>query len=81
MPIESQFNYTAVDISPNGCLMVAVNEKGEAQMISMISQTVVYTYKLNQAASCVKFSPNGEHFAIAKNNIGLSIRKKTLLGN
>lgn len=50
--------------------MVAVNEKGEAQMISMISHTVIHTYKFSSAALCVKFSPDGKYFAAAKENMG-----------
>lgn len=70
LSLESRFNYTAIDISPNGCLMVAVNERGEAQMISMISHTVIHTYKFSSAALCVKFSPDGKYFAAAKENMG-----------
>lgn len=67
---ESKYNYTAIDISPNGCLMVAANERGEAQMISMVSYTVIHTYKLSSTALCVKFSPDGKFFAMSKDNMG-----------
>ncbi|KAG4068090.1 hypothetical protein HA402_001515 [Bradysia odoriphaga] len=69
LALESKFNYTSIDISPNGCLLVAVNEKGAAQMISLVSNTVVHTYKFSSAARCVKFSPDGAFFAIAKENM------------
>ena len=51
--------------------MVAVNERGEAQMISMVSQTVIHTYKFSSAARAVRFSPNGEYFAVSKENMGM----------
>lgn len=70
LSLESKFNYTAVAMSPNGCLMVAINEKGEAQMISMISQTVIYTHKFTEAANSIQFSPDGKYFAVAKSNLG-----------
>lgn len=70
LSLESKFNYTTLDISPNGCLMIAVNERGEAQMISMVSCTVIHTYKFSSAALCVKFSPDGRYFAISKENMG-----------
>lgn len=73
LALESKFDYTCIDISPNGCLLVAVNEKGFAQMISLISNTVIHTYKFSSAALCVKFSPDGLHFAIAKENMGKHI--------
>uniref|UniRef100_A0A336M8R8 CSON013792 protein n=1 Tax=Culicoides sonorensis TaxID=179676 RepID=A0A336M8R8_CULSO len=68
LSFESMYNYTAMDLSPNGCLLVAVNEKGQAHMISMISQTVIHKYKFSTAVSCIKFSPNGKYFAACKEN-------------
>lgn len=59
-----------MDLSPNGCLLVAVNEKGQAHMISMISQTVIHKYKFSSAVSSIKFSPNGKYFAACKENFG-----------
>lgn len=67
--MDSRYNYTAIGISPNGCLLIAVNEKGEAQMISMISQTVIYTHKFAENVNCVRFSPNGRYFAVARAHI------------
>lgn len=49
--------------------MIAVNEKGEAQMISMISQTVIYTHKFSEKVNIVRFSPDGKYFAIAREHI------------
>lgn len=49
--------------------MIAVNEKGEAQMISMISKTVIYTHKFSETINCIRFSPNGKYFAIARAHI------------
>lgn len=78
LALESKFNYTSLDISPNGCLLVAVNEKGAAQMISLVSNTVIHTYKFSSAALCVKFSPDGSHFAISKENMGKAIIVPTM---
>lgn len=69
LSLQSRFNYTAIDVSPNGCLLLAVNERGEAQLISLLSQTVIHTYKFSSAALCVRFSPDGTHFAAAKENM------------
>lgn len=66
LSLESKYNYSTIAISPNGCLMVAVNEQGEAQMISLISNTVIYSHKFREAATCIQFSPNGKYFAVAR---------------
>ncbi|XP_052888614.1 periodic tryptophan protein 2 homolog [Anopheles moucheti] len=65
--IESQYNYTAIDLSPNGCLLVVVNEIGEAQMISMISQTTIHRYKFRGEVKHLRFSPDGRFFAACVN--------------
>lgn len=69
LSLDSRYNYTAIALSPNGCLLVAVNEKGEAQMISMISQTVIYSHKFAENVNCVRFSPDGRYFAVARAHI------------
>lgn len=69
LSLDSRYNYTALGISPNGCLMVAVNERGEAQMISMISQTVIYTHKFAETVHWIQFSPDGKYFAVARAHI------------
>ncbi|KAG5874047.1 hypothetical protein JTB14_034623 [Gonioctena quinquepunctata] len=68
LPIESRYNYVALDLSPNGCVLIAVNEEGEAHMISLISQTIVHKYRFKGKVRAVKFSPDGKHFAACKEN-------------
>ncbi|CAB3241185.1 unnamed protein product [Arctia plantaginis] len=63
LSFESYYNYTAVDISPNGSTLLAINEKGEAQMISLLTCTVIHRYKFKQQVNAVKFSPDGKYFA------------------
>lgn len=61
---QSKCNCTAVDISPNGCLMVVTCEDGQAYMISMVSQTIIHKYKFQKEPACVKFSPDGKLFGV-----------------
>ncbi|XP_026745468.1 periodic tryptophan protein 2 homolog [Trichoplusia ni] len=63
LAFESCYNYTAIDVSPNGSTLIAVNEKGEAQMISLLTCTVIHKYKFKQEVNAVKFSPDGKYFA------------------
>lgn len=69
LSLGSNYNYTAIGLSPNGCLMVAVNEKGQAEMISLISQTVIYTHYYKDPVSNIQFSPDGKYFAVAHGTI------------
>lgn len=70
LSLESNFNYTSITLSPDNCLLIAVNEQGLAQMISMISHTVIYQHKFSAEVRCITFSPDGQYFAAAKENIG-----------
>lgn len=47
---------------------MAVNEEGDAHMISLISQTTVHRYRFKGRVSAIKFSPDGKHFAACKEN-------------
>lgn len=68
LPIESRYNYTAVALSPNGVILIAINEDGEADVISLLSKTVIHKFRYNRPVVAVKFSPNGKYFAITKEN-------------
>lgn len=68
LPVESRFNFTSLDLSPDGCILIAVNEEGEAHLISLISRTTVHKYRFKRKVRCVRFSPDGKHFAACKEN-------------
>lgn len=69
LSLESRYNYQSLSLSPDGSLLLAVNENGEAQLISMVSCTVIHNHKFQHAAQCVAFSPDGAHFAVAMHNL------------
>ncbi|XP_011500675.1 PREDICTED: periodic tryptophan protein 2 homolog [Ceratosolen solmsi marchali] len=68
LPIESRFNYNALDLSPNGYILIAINEEGEAHVISMISKMIIHKHRFKRKVQCIKFSPDGKHFAVCKEN-------------
>ncbi|KAJ1525853.1 hypothetical protein ONE63_009048 [Megalurothrips usitatus] len=68
LPVESRLNFTALDLSPDGCILIAVNEEGEAHLISLISRTTVHKYRFKRKVRCVRFSPDGKYFAVCKEN-------------
>ncbi|XP_072746564.1 periodic tryptophan protein 2 homolog [Anoplolepis gracilipes] len=66
LPVESRFDYITIDISPNGTMLVAINTDGEAHIISLISKVILHKYRFKGCPKCVKFSPDGKHFAVCK---------------
>lgn len=64
--IESSFNIEHLALSPNNSTLVAVNEKGDASLISMISQSVIHTHRFNRPVNFITFTPDGMHLIVAK---------------
>ncbi|XP_060652444.1 periodic tryptophan protein 2 homolog [Drosophila nasuta] len=71
LSLESRYNYTNIALSPDGSLMLAINETGDAQLISMVSCTVIHRHKFQTGVQCVSFSPDGSYFAVARENLVL----------
>ena len=68
LPVESKFNLTALALSPDGNLLIAVNEEGEALLISLISKTVLHYFHFHRQVLAVSFSPDGKKIAVTKEN-------------
>ncbi|XP_022217803.2 periodic tryptophan protein 2 homolog [Drosophila obscura] len=71
LSLESRYNYTNIALSPDGSLLIAVNEQGDAQLISMMSCTVIHRHKFQTGVQCICFSPDGKYFAVARENLVL----------
>lgn len=48
-------------------------------MISLASNTIIHKYRFKRAVCSVKFSPNGKHFAVCKENNGKIFAKINIL--
>ncbi|XP_011298217.1 periodic tryptophan protein 2 homolog [Fopius arisanus] len=68
LPVESRFNFNAIDLSPNGTVLIAINEEGEAHIISLISKMSIYKHRFKRPIKCIKFSNDGKYFAVCKEN-------------
>uniref|UniRef100_A0A1B0FLN1 Small-subunit processome Utp12 domain-containing protein n=1 Tax=Glossina morsitans morsitans TaxID=37546 RepID=A0A1B0FLN1_GLOMM len=69
LDVESRFNYTAIGLSPDGSLLLAANEHGQTQLISMISCMVIHQHKFKDKVQYIAFSPSGAYFAVAMQNL------------
>lgn len=53
------------------CFILNVFIVGEAHIISMVSKMIIHTYRFKRRVRCVKFSPDGKHFAVCKESNGM----------
>ncbi|XP_054706940.1 periodic tryptophan protein 2 homolog [Uloborus diversus] len=68
LPIESRYNFTTLALSPNGMLLIAVNERGQALLCSLPHRTVIHQFHFKRPVEDVRFSPNGKFVAVTKEN-------------
>ncbi|XP_003739891.1 periodic tryptophan protein 2 homolog [Galendromus occidentalis] len=68
LPIEADHNFSTLALSPSGSILVAVTERGEFYMISLTSRKVIHRRNFMKPIRAVKFSPDGKHFAMTKEN-------------
>ncbi|KAL1110403.1 hypothetical protein AAG570_007934 [Ranatra chinensis] len=68
LAVEGKYNYSILAISPNGNILITVDEMGDAFLISLISGTLVCKHRFKQPVQCLKFSPDGKYFAACKGN-------------
>ncbi|OQR75106.1 periodic tryptophan protein 2-like [Tropilaelaps mercedesae] len=68
LPVEADHNFVTLALSPSGTLLIAVTEHGECYMISLASRTVIHRRNFMRPIRAVKFSPDGRHFAMTKEN-------------
>ncbi|KAI0226931.1 Periodic tryptophan-like protein 2 [Lamellibrachia satsuma] len=66
LPVESQLNITTLALAPDGNLLIAVNEDGEALLISLVSRSVLHHYHFHRPVHAIRFSPDGRKFAVTK---------------
>ncbi|MPC13856.1 Periodic tryptophan protein 2 [Portunus trituberculatus] len=68
LPIEARYNYTTLALAPNGIILIAAEEDGEVHIINLNFRNVLYRKRFNRPIKSIKFSPDGKHFALTKEN-------------
>ena len=74
MPVETDFNFGHLSISPNGRLLLASTENTYVYLISLMTGSILYhkNFKhISNTINCLSFSPNGTYYAICADNAAL----------
>ncbi|CAL8068598.1 unnamed protein product [Calicophoron daubneyi] len=66
LELNSFHNIRHIAISPSIGLAIAVNEIGEASILSLITGAVVSVYPFRHPISALSFSPDGKYVAVCK---------------
>ncbi|KAJ2808159.1 U3 snoRNP protein [Coemansia guatemalensis] len=70
LPLENKRDIRRLALSPNGNLLLSVDELGQALLINFRKRTVLSYFKLKGKVRDIKFSPDGKYFAVG---IGRSV--------
>lgn len=64
---EHRKNIARIALNKQNTLLLSVDEDGRAILVNFISRTVLHHFNFKDYVLDLKFSPNGEYFAIATN--------------
>ncbi|ESO11264.1 hypothetical protein HELRODRAFT_91552, partial [Helobdella robusta] len=67
LPCECNYNIEHLDVSPNGSMMVLIDE-GMYPTKYSFSRSVIHTHDFRTKIHCVSFSPDGRKFAVTMYN-------------
>ncbi|KAG0637239.1 WD40-repeat-containing domain protein [Tuber brumale] len=62
---EHRKNIARIALSPQGTLLLSIDEDGRAILTNFSRRTVLHHFNFRSAIHDVKFSPDGSHFAVA----------------
>lgn len=65
LPCENTKNVTRIAVSPNGTLLLSVDEEGRCLLINLHRRVVLHWISFKNAVRAIKFSPDGALFAVA----------------
>jgi periodic tryptophan protein 2 len=64
LPFAHRKNITHLDLTPNGQLLLTVDEGGRAILTLFPRRIAIYHFSFKSAVTALSFSPNGRHFVI-----------------
>jgi periodic tryptophan protein 2 len=64
LPFESRALIKRMAMTPNGRLLLTIDEDGHSLCVDFAHRTVLYRFNFKKTPEAVEFSPNGKYFAI-----------------
>jgi len=65
LPFENRINIKHIALSPNGNLLISVDEDGRALLVNFHKGVVLSHFNFKNVVRCLRFSPDGHHFAVS----------------
>ncbi|TEB34224.1 WD40 repeat-like protein [Coprinellus micaceus] len=63
-PFENRKNIALIALSPDGNILITVDEDGRALLVNAKRGTVLHHFNFKQKVKAIKFSPNGKYIAV-----------------
>ncbi|KAG9302928.1 hypothetical protein G9A89_022345 [Geosiphon pyriformis] len=63
-PFENRMNISRIALSPNGTLLISVDENGKCLLINFQRRIVLSEFNFKSTVTDLQFSPNGKFFAV-----------------
>ncbi|EFW22660.1 hypothetical protein D8B26_006252 [Coccidioides posadasii str. Silveira] len=64
LPFSHRSNIARIDLSPNGKLLLSVDEQGKAILTNFPRRLTIYHFSFKSPVSALSFSPSGRHFVV-----------------
>lgn len=64
LPFSHRKNITHLDLTPNGTLLLTIDEDGKAILTVFPRRTTIYHFSFKSAVTSLKFSPDGTYFVV-----------------
>ncbi|KAI5123252.1 hypothetical protein M0805_001341 [Coniferiporia weirii] len=64
LPFENRKNIAAIALSPDGNVLISIDEDGRALLVNFRRRTVLHHFNFKKPVNVVKFSPDGRFIAV-----------------
>ncbi|GMK57030.1 hypothetical protein CspeluHIS016_0308700 [Cutaneotrichosporon spelunceum] len=68
LPFQNRKNVAAIALSPDGQVLISIDEDGRALLVHFRKGTVLHHMNFRKPVAAVTFSPNGKYFALTHGN-------------